>query len=101
MKLGFDPWLHTGKGAARLEKACARAVGRNRIKRVIRESFRAQMAGSELNKTLDFVVLSTVATEKQSNKTLDESLAAHWQRLIRKAEYQNSGDRQDQQRTQR
>ena len=27
-KLGYDPWLHTPHGAARLEAACARAGGR-------------------------------------------------------------------------
>ena len=88
-------------GMAVSKKACARAVVRNRIKRVIRESFRARMTGPEQEKTLDFVVLPTVAAAKQSNKTLDESLRAHWQRLISKAEYRNSGNQQDQQRTQR
>jgi ribonuclease P protein component len=88
-------------GLAISKKACAKAVGRNRIKRVIRESFRARMIKPELDKTLDFVVLPTRVAANQSNKALDESLTTHWQRLIRKAKFRNSGNQQDQQRTQR
>jgi len=67
------------------KKACSRAVGRNRIKRVVRENFRRQMVGQTSENTLDFVVLPTVQAATQSNKALDESLSAHWQRLTRKA----------------
>ncbi|MFC1775944.1 ribonuclease P protein component [Pseudomonadota bacterium] len=88
-------------GMAVSRKACSRAVGRNRIKRVIRESFRGQLVGQELDKTLDFVVLPTTHAAIQSNKALDASLLAHWQRLIRKAEHRTSADQQDQQRIQR
>jgi ribonuclease P protein component len=87
-------------GMAVSKKACARAVGRNRIKRVVRESFRARMTGQELENTLDFVVLPTAAAADQNNRTLDESLSAHWQRLIRKAGDRNTGIRQDRLRTQ-
>jgi len=72
-------------GMAVSKKACAKAVGRNRIKRVVRESFRKQMIGPATDGTLDFVVLPTVKAANQSNKALDESLATHWQRLTRKA----------------
>ena len=88
-------------GMAVSKKACAKAVGRNRIKRVIRESFRHQLIARDVDKTLDFVVLPTGVAANQSNKALDESLTTHWQRLIRKAEFRNSGNQQDQQRTQR
>ncbi len=81
---------HHRLGMAVSKKACARAVGRNRIKRLVRESFRARLAGSASDNTLDFVVLPTMAAANQSNKALDESLSAHWQRLTRKA-----GNRQD------
>jgi len=82
-------------GMAVSKKACARAVGRNRIKRVVRESFRALMSGTVPDKALDFVVLPTAAATNQSNKTLDESLSTHWKRLIRKADDRNTGKRRD------
>jgi len=70
-------------------KACAKAVGRNRIKRVVRENFRDKMLGSKTVNTLDFVVLPTSQAAGQSNKTLDESLSNHWQKLTRKAADRN------------
>jgi ribonuclease P protein component len=88
-------------GMAVSKKACSRAVGRNRIKRVIRENFRARILGSEAHDTLDFVVLPNVVAAKRSNKALDESLSAHWQRLIRKAGQRNDAVRPDQKRTDR
>lgn len=97
-------------GMAVAKKACPKAVGRNRIKRLVRENFRKQMAGQlspenvtpenvtpeKLNSeellsekltplALDFVVLATPLAAKQSNKVLDESLSSHWQKLTRKA----------------
>jgi len=88
-------------GMAVSKKACSRAVGRNRIKRVIRESFRGQLVGQEADNTLDFVVLPTMVATTESNKALDASLLAHWQRLTRKAEHRTNGDQPDQQRIQR
>jgi ribonuclease P protein component len=92
---------HHRLGMAVSKKACAKAVGRNRIKRVIRESFRVQMAGQVSDKTMDFVVLPTAAATNQSNKLLDESLSTHWQRLTGKAEGRGTGIQQDRLRTQR
>lgn len=63
------------------KKAVPHAVGRNRIKRLVRESFRAQMAGQLLEGAMDFVVLPTAQAADQSNKALRESLSAHWQKL--------------------
>lgn len=88
-------------GMAVSKKACPLAVGRNRIKRIIRESFRSRVLGSGQNKTLDFVVLPSAAAATQTNKQLDYSLSAHWRRLITKAENQNTCFRQDQKRTDR
>ena len=88
-------------GMAVSKKACAKAVGRNRIKRVIRESFRLKLVGSTQDKTLDFVVLPTAEAANQSNKALDESLSVHWGRLIRKDQDGSAGNRQDRQRTHR
>jgi ribonuclease P protein component len=82
-------------GMAVSKKACARAVGRNRIKRVIRESFRTQLAGQTPQNALDIVVMPTVRAADQTNKKLAESLAAHWQRLSRKAGNRDSGSRAD------
>jgi len=67
------------------KKACPKAVGRNRIKRRVRESFRAQMAGELQGEALDFVVLATAQAASQSNKALDKSLSAHWHKLTQKA----------------
>jgi len=88
-------------GMAVSKKACAKAVGRNRIKRVVRENFRNRMLGPVTERTLDFVILPTARATNQNNKTLDESLSIHWQKLTRKARDRNTGSQPDQLRTQR
>lgn len=88
-------------GMAVSKKACAKAVGRNRIKRVVRESFRSRMVGQATDRALDLVILPTAKATNQSNKTLDESLSIHWQKLTRKAGDRNTGGQTDQLRTQR
>ncbi len=55
-----------------------RAVGRNRIKRIIRESFR-RWAGE--NPGMDIVVLPRKVTATSSNDRLSHSLERHWSRL--------------------
>jgi len=72
------------------KKACAKAVGRNRIKRLVRESFRLKLAGQETDEALDFVVLPTAQAAGQSNNLLNESLSAHWQKLTKKAVSRNT-----------
>jgi len=71
------------------KKACPKAVGRNRIKRLVRESFRLQLAGQETDSALDFVVLPTAQAAAQSNDQLNKSLSAHWQKLIKKVVNRN------------
>ena len=88
-------------GMAVAKKVCAKAVGRNRIKRIVRESFRHVMAGHSPKNALDIVVMPTALAANQSNKTLDDSLLAHWQRLITKADNRSSVKQQDRPRTQR
>jgi len=88
-------------GMAVSRKACAKAVGRNRIKRVVRENFRCNMLGQTTEKALDIVVLPTARAASQSNKTLDESLSNHWQKLTRIAGNLDPGVRVDQLRIQR
>ena len=88
-------------GMAVSKKACAKAVGRNRIKRVVRESFRNRMLGTTEDNSLDIVILPTALAAKKSNKILDESLSIHWQKLTRKAGDRVTGSQPDQLRTQR
>ena len=72
-------------GLAISKKQCRKAVARNRLKRIVRESFRQQqqaLAG------LDVVVLNQRAAAEADNTTLQVSLRRHWQRLddVRKRE---------------
>ena len=65
-------------GLAISKKNAKRAVDRNRIKRIIRESFRQHQ--SQLP-AADFVVLAKPGTRKASNGELFDSLDGHWKRL--------------------
>lgn len=56
-----------------------RAVGRNRIKRIARESFRLHFAHSGAG--LDVVILPRRETATMCNEKLFESLNRHWSRL--------------------
>ncbi len=84
-----DKWFtvlmrENGQDKARLglavsKKHCRQATARNRIKRIVRESFRghqAMLAG------LDVVVLSQPAAKTASNRQLFDSLVGHWQRCV-------------------
>lgn len=64
-------------GLAISKKHCRQATGRNRIKRVVRESFRqhqAELAG------LDIVVINQPAAKGAANRQLFDSMSEHWQR---------------------
>lgn len=64
-------------GLAISKRHSRKATARNRIKRIVRESFRqhqAQLAG------LDIVVMNQPGTERASNKELFDSLEGHWRR---------------------
>ena len=64
-------------GLAISKKNCRFATDRNRIKRVIRESFRHHqptLAG------LDVVVINQPAARAAGNKQLFNSLTGHWER---------------------
>jgi ribonuclease P protein component len=59
------------------------AVDRNRVKRLIRETFRAkqqQLVG------IDVIVLARKGMNELSNKALIEQLDSQWQRLIRRTQ---------------
>jgi ribonuclease P protein component len=62
-------------GLAISKKHCRRATARNKIKRVIRESFRQQQ---ELLSGLDIVVMNNPAAALASNVEMFESLDRHW-----------------------
>ena len=64
-------------GLAISKKHCRLAVGRNRLKRVVRESFRHHRADL---RGLDVVVMNQPAAMRASNKALFDSLHQHWQR---------------------
>jgi ribonuclease P protein component len=64
-------------GLAISKKFCRRATARNRIKRLIRESFRqhqVSLAG------LDIVVINQPAAASANNYQIVDSLEAHWHR---------------------
>ncbi len=73
---------HANSNTARLglaiaKKHCKLATGRNRIKRLVRESFRQRRP--DLN-GLDIVVMNTRDTHTADNATLRSSLEQHWTR---------------------
>lgn len=64
-------------GLAVSRKHCRAASARNRIKRIVRESFRQNKPALE---GLDIVVLNQAAAARGSNRQLFDSLDGHWRR---------------------
>ena len=64
-------------GLAISKKHCRKATGRNRIKRIIRESFRHQQV---LLAGLDVVVINRPAATTATDRQISDSLDQHWQR---------------------
>jgi ribonuclease P protein component len=62
-------------------KAAVNSVGRNRIKRLVRESFRHRQQALP---AVDVVVNARAAAVKSSNDEIRASLAAHWDRILRR-----------------
>lgn len=65
-------------GMAVSRKTCKRAVQRNRLKRVIRESFRHHCEQMAAGGGFDLVVLPTAQAASICNKMLADSLREHW-----------------------
>jgi len=75
-----------GEGAARLglsisSRTVPTAVGRNRVKRLVRESFRHQQ---HLLPGIDVVVNARSAVRQANNRSIMESLQQHWHALKNK-----------------
>ena len=64
-------------GLAISKKHCRKATGRNRIKRIVRESFRQNQQALE---GLDIVVMNQPAAAEAGNRELFTSLATHWRK---------------------
>lgn len=60
-------------------KAARTAVARNRIKRIVRESFRHRHA---MLGALDFVVTGRGGVDKKTNQELRAALEKHWLALL-------------------
>lgn len=87
----------TERSGSRLGMAVSRkvdktAVGRNRIKRVVRESFRAWRAERGCCRAMDIVVLARPASAGRCNEQLFGSLAVHWPRLEKAVEKRFAGE---------
>lgn len=66
------------------KKACKRATGRNRLKRLVRESFRHHQHDPGMEQGLDFVVLPSAAAATICNERLSRALAGHWRQCVEK-----------------
>jgi ribonuclease P protein component len=68
-------------GLAIAKKQVRRAVDRNRIKRIVRESFRHHKQELE---SMDCVVMARRDTSAAANEELFASLQQHWKRLLKR-----------------
>jgi len=74
-------------GMAFSKKRVKRAVARNRLKRISRESFRLVLLAQQQEQekfNADYIVLAGAQCEKATNQQLFHSLEQHWQQLIKK-----------------
>ena len=77
-------------GLAISRKHCRLATGRNRLKRIVRESFRQHLATLV---GLDVVVLAQSGAAAADNRALFDSLTKHWQKT-RSAQFDAQPDSQ-------
>jgi len=76
-------------GLAISKKQCKRATARNRIKRLVRESFRQNRDRLE---GLDIVVMNKFAAGDAASSELFESLEKHWQTCEQATNNSATGD---------
>ena len=77
------PYNRLGMAVSR--KACRKASGRNRLKRLIRESFRYNQANPVGAGGLDLVVLPSAFCDSICNQEIFASLDQHWMRSAERA----------------
>lgn len=70
-------------GLAIAKKVCPRATGRNRLKRLVRESFRRHQGPLASHGGIDIVVLAKHPAVAMSNETLKNALEDHWVRCAK------------------
>jgi len=68
-------------GLAVAKKSVRKAVQRNRIKRIVRDSFRHARHNLP---AMDYVVLVKRGIDLKNNQAIFDSLESHWQRFIRR-----------------
>lgn len=78
---------HARLGLAISKKNAKRAVDRNRIKRLVRESFRLHMHKMP---DIDLVVMAKPVTKNADNQQILQSLQQHWNRLKKQCEKSSS-----------
>jgi len=76
---------HSRLGLAVSTRVCKQATGRNRLKRLIRESFRKHQGDLGRSGGLDIVVLPSRHAATMCNEELTRALSAHWRRCVEQA----------------
>jgi ribonuclease P protein component len=80
--LGISNQMESARlGLAVSKKNCRRAVDRNRIKRMIRESFRHHQSSLE---GLDLVVVARPGVATSDNLRCQTALQHHWRRILKR-----------------
>lgn len=78
----FNQRSHARLGLVIAKRGIRLAVQRNRVKRLIRESFRHRQ---DTLSGLDIIVLSRPGMGELDNQTIDKHLNHQWQRLLKRA----------------
>jgi len=81
-----EPCLSSRLGLAISKKSAKRAVDRNRIKRIIRESFRKNL---QKLPPIDLVVMAKPVTKNTENQQIFLSLEQHWNKLVKNFQSRN------------